>query len=153
MSRRSVLLAVLAWVAVVAVASGVTWGVINAAGQQVLAGGELPAEVQSPATASPTHAVPPSAPATPTIPGPAPSQQRTWEGSAGSVTVRCSGLGASLQSASPDDGYGVEVGSRGPAEVEVTFKGGGREMQVKGTCAAGTPRFSTESSGTPGGDD
>ena len=112
MSRITVLLlAVLAWVAVVAMASGVTWWVINAAGQQVLAGGELPAEVQSPATASPTHAVPPSAPATPTIPGPAPSQQRTWEGSAGSVTVRCSGLGASLQSASPDDGYGVEVGA------------------------------------------
>ena len=147
MSRRSVVLAVLAWVAVVAVASGVTWGVINAAGQQVLAGGRLPAEVQS------THAVPPSAPATPTAPAPVPSQQRTWEGSAGSVTVRCSGQGASLQSASPDDGYGVEVGSRGPGEVEVTFKGGGREVQVKGTCVAGTPRFSTQSSGPTGGDD
>ncbi len=97
--------------------------------------------------------MPPSAPATPTAPAPAPSQQRTWEGSAGSVTVRCSGQGASLQSASPDDGYGVEVGSRGPAEVEVTFKGGGREVQVKGTCAAGAPRFSTQSSGPTGGDD
>jgi len=153
MSRRSVFLAVLAWVAVVAVASGVTWGVINAAGQQVLAGGELPAEVQSSAAVSPTHAVPPSASATPTARAPAPSQQRTWEGSAGSVTVRCSGRRVSLQSASPDDGYGVEVGSRGPAEVEVTFKGGGREVRVKGTCAAGTPRFSTESSGPPAGDD
>jgi len=143
MSRRSVLLAVLAWVAVVAVASGVTWAVINAAGQQVLAGGELPEEVQ----------VPPSTPATPTVPAPVPSRQRTWEGSAGSMTVRCSGGEASLQSASPDDGYGVEVGSRGPAEVEVTFKGSGREVQVKGTCAAGTPRFSTRSRGPTGGDD
>jgi hypothetical protein len=147
MSRRSVVLAVLAWVAVVAAASGVTWAVINAAGQQVLAGGELPSQVQ----------VPPSAPAKPTAPAPAPapSQQRTrtWEGSAGSVTVRCSGRGASLQSASPDDGYGVEVGSRGPGEVEVTFKGGGGEVQVKGTCAAGTPRFSTQGRGPTGGDD
>jgi hypothetical protein len=150
MSRRSVLLAVLAWVAVVAVASGVTWWVINAAGQQVLTGGELP---------GPTVASPRSSPPSPqptdrsTPPVPAPSQQRTWEGSAGSVTVRCSGRLASLQSASPDDGYRVEVGSRGPAEVEVTFKGGGREVQVKGTCAAGAPRFATESSGPTGGDD
>lgn len=156
MSRRSVFLAVLAWVAVVAVASGVTWWVINAAGQQVLTGGDLPAEVQSgaatPSTAPTPTRVPQPTPRS-TAPAPVPSQQRTWEGSAGAVTVRCEGARASLQWASPDDGYRVEVGSRGPEEVEVTFKGGAREVRVKGTCLGGSPRFATESRGGSGGGD
>ncbi|HET9759559.1 MAG TPA: hypothetical protein VFP51_07390 [Nocardioidaceae bacterium] len=156
MSRRSVFLAVLAWVAVVAVASGVTWGVINAAGQQVLTGGDLPAEAQSgaptPRTAPTPTRVPQPTPRS-TAPAPVPSQQRTWEGSAGAVTVRCEGGRASLQWASPDDGYRVEVGSRGPEEVEVTFKGGAREVKVKGTCVGGSPRFVTESRGGSGGGD
>lgn len=158
MSRRSVFLAVLAWVAVVAVASGVTWWVINAAGQQVLTGGDLPAEVQSgaatPSTApTPTPTRVPQPTPRSTAPAPVPSQQRTWEGSAGAVTVRCEGARASLQWASPDDGYRVEVGSRGPEEVEVTFKGGAREVRVKGTCLGGSPRFATESRGGSGGGD
>ena len=64
MSRRSVFLAVLAWVAVVAVASGVTWGVINAAGQQVLTGGDLPAESGAPTPrTAPTPTTPSNTPA------------------------------------------------------------------------------------------
>jgi len=149
MSRRSVLLAVLAWAAVVAVASGVTWWVIDAAGQQVLSGGDLPAQVQrSSASVAPTPGTPPTRP-----PAPKPSHQRTWEGPTGSVTVRCQGGRVSLQSASPGDGYRVDVGTRGPAEVEVTFRGEERAVSVRGTCPGGSPRFATESPAATGGDD
>ncbi len=190
MSRRSLLVGVLAWLAVVVVTSVITWTVIDAAGQQVLTTSDLPTQArppepdtridvptQSPAPrgsrsphASPSRppssprvptsgpAAPPSssAPRTPTPTHSAPSQpaqpqqspdrsvQRTWQGGPGTTTVRCSGSRASLQSATPNDGYRVEVGGRGPGEVEVTFQGGGRQVQVTAVCVSGGPRFSTE---------
>ena len=186
MSRRSLVLGVLAWVVVVISASAVTWAVIDAAGQQVLSASDVPpqAAVPDPSTAptppspSPSRSVTrapsvrtpspaPSSDPTRTVPAPAPTpsatrgpaspqssptrqtrppatQQRTWEGPTGSVAVRCTGSTASLQSASPSDGYRVEVGSRGPGEVEVEFRGDERRVKVRAGCVAGTPRFSTE---------
>lgn len=72
------------------------------------------------------------------------SSTRTWAGAGGRVTVSCSGSRASLVSASPADGWSVEVGRRGGEEVEVSFRRSGSEVQVQGRCDAGTPRFSVE---------
>lgn len=72
---------------------------------------------------------------------------RTWSGSAGHLTVSCSGSRVELVSASPSDGWRVEIGSRGPEEVEVEFKQGGEgaETHVKSRCSGGEPRFDMES--------
>ncbi len=64
------------------------------------------------------------------------------------MVAECSGSRIRLVAAQPDAGFAVEVGSRGPGEVEVSFHGRGdeeRETQVKGVCVGGTPRFSAES--------
>ncbi|QWZ09033.1 hypothetical protein KRR39_04175 [Nocardioides panacis] len=193
MTRRSLVLGVLAWVAVVISASAVTWAVIDAAGQQVLSASDVPPQAATPAeppvptastgtirpsprasatrsrtagpvptrtaSPSPSPSAPtprrsPSGPPSPTgQSAPPASQQRTWQGPAGSVAVRCSGTSASLQSASPSDGYRVEVGSRGPGEVEVRFRADEREVKVRAECVAGTPRFSTENRGGERSDD
>lgn len=70
---------------------------------------------------------------------------RTWSGSPGRITVSCSGDRASLVSTSPADGWRVDVGSRGPDQVQVEFKQGeeGSEAQVTASCVAGSPRFSS----------
>jgi hypothetical protein len=190
MSRRGLVLAALAWLAVVAMTSAVTWAVINDAGQRVLSESspavQLPATDAAPAPSSPAgptrHARPrhsrppspspaprssaPSAAGRPTAPAPTPSspspsasipspaptsqtgRSATWQGRPGSVTVGCAAGGASLESASPSDGYRVQVGGRGPGEVEVTFRGGGLRVQVTAGCASGLPRFRTEGEGS-----
>jgi hypothetical protein len=182
MSRRGLVLAAVAWLAVVAMTSVVTWAVINDAGQRVLSesspavqlpGSDAATAPSSPAVPSrrPRHSRPSSpsaAPRTsvpssaPTLPSPSPSsttlspaltsgttgRSATWQGRPGSVTVRCAAGRASLESASPDDGYRVTVGGRGPGEVEVTLQGGGSKVQVTAGCASGAPRFRTETEGS-----
>lgn len=185
MKGRTLVVAVLAWLGVVAIGSGVTWLVIDSAGQRVLAE-SAPAPVAGPtqdlfpsgpvgpsrlprpsspgtgpsapaSSAAPTTPAPGGRPSqSPTSPratsqepgrttSPEPSyQQRTWRGSPGSVVARCSGQTVSLQSATPADGYRVEVGGRGPTEVEVTFKGNGREVKVRARCSGGVPSFGGE---------
>jgi hypothetical protein len=71
---------------------------------------------------------------------------RTWRDTPGSVVASCTGVTVELQSATPADGYRVEVGSRGPHEVEVTFQllDESSQTQVKAVCAHDAPRFSTE---------
>jgi hypothetical protein len=59
------------------------------------------------------------------------------------VVVTCAGATAALRAATPSDGYRVEVGDRGPHEIEVTFKGPA-ETQVKARCRAGAPAFAVE---------
>lgn len=87
-------------------------------------------------------------------PDPEPTQQpspqtqvRSWQGAAGTVTAACTGDRISLQSVTPSDGWGVEVGDRGPEHIEVTFRTGGedeRETRVKAECSGGAPRFAVE---------
>ncbi|MDV3222296.1 hypothetical protein [Intrasporangium sp.] len=171
--RRSLLWGLLAWVVVVALASGMTWAVINRAGQTVLAddvplvstpdltvgpgtGPPLPTATAgqgtgtssptSPPPAEPTPA-PPSGVASPSSaapPGSTGGIDRRWEGEPGSVVVRCTGRVVDLRSATPSDDYRVEVESRGPREVEVKFEGPGDDVKVKAKCEDGVPQFGTE---------
>ncbi len=84
------------------------------------------------------------------------AQTRTWRGAAGTVVARCDGDTISLQSATPADGWGVDVGSRGPEEVEVEFSTGDgsseQQTKVRAECSGGAPRFSSQSEGDGGGD-
>ena len=179
MRRRAVLTGVLAWVLVVTVASGVTWAVIEGAGQSLLAGGDPVAEtLPVPGPAASQSARPPQPSAKPskhrrprttsTTPGagvasPVPSRssantavppprtsapasravERTWEGPPGLVTVLCDGARTTLRSATPSNGYRVEV-DRGTERIEVHFESASREYKVVARCFGGVPRFAIE---------
>jgi hypothetical protein len=60
------------------------------------------------------------------------------------VTVACTGSTIALRGASPDDGWRMERGSSGPAEVEVTFIDGQQQVQVQSHCSGGSPVFQVE---------
>lgn len=75
------------------------------------------------------------------------SETRTWTGTAGFVTVSCSGRQARLKGASPGDGWSYEVGDASGDSVEVKFERGETEVQVHATCPGGTPEFQVESGG------
>lgn len=204
MRRRTLVLAVCAWVALVVVASVATWTVIDSVGRDVLARGSVPAAAEWPSarptrtpagaprprrvpTPAPTGAAPtrgpaaapspsatatlPAAPSTPhpraprtpsgpratrrpapAAPAPPASEQGSWQGRAGTVVAECVGARISLRSATPNDGYRVETGSRGPQQVEVSFQGGDDrgQAQVTGVCRAGAPVFGAQ---TERGDD
>ena len=181
MRRRAVLTGVLAWVLVVAVASGVTWAVIEGAGQNLLAGEDPVAETQPVPAAAASESVRPSQPsaspsrhrrprpvasgkprAAEASPTPVPSRpastasppprtsdsgdkgvERTWEGPPGLVTVRCDGFRTTLLSATPSNGYRVEV-DRGAVRIKVHFESASREYKVEARCAGGVPRFAVE---------
>jgi hypothetical protein len=105
----------------------------------------------TPHTATRTPVPAPATTRPPRTQAPAPPQPqtvtRTWSGTGGRVTVSCTGADARLVSASPADGWRVEVGSRGPREVEVELKESaeeGAETHVKSRCSGGEPRFSVE---------
>lgn len=186
MRRRAVLTGVLAWVLVVAVASGVTWAVIESAGQNLLAADpvvETPAAPAGPAASESTDVASPSAvpskhrahrtsptarptsavasatsaasrtPTTPAAPPPtsggtAPDRgvERTWQGPPGLVTVGCDGARITLRSATPSNGYRVEV-DRGSQRIEVHFQSTSREYQVVARCSGGVPGFAVEGGG------
>lgn len=156
--KRSVLWGLLAWVLVVAVASAVTWAVVDQAGQDVLSADapavtapDFTSGLEAPgASPTPTRAEPSSSAARPSATGPSSPAgsekivEQSWQGEPGTLLVRCTGPVVALRSATPSDDYRVEVESRGPAEVEVKFEGGGGETTVKAECDAGVPRFRTE---------
>lgn len=73
----------------------------------------------------------------------------TWQGTAGLVRVTCRGPSISLTGASPNPGWRINIGSRGPQEVEVELEkqGGERHTQVRAVCSGGTPRFTVHNEG------
>jgi hypothetical protein len=171
MKRPQLLVWGLIWVSVVVAACGVTWVIIDSVGRDVLAGTAsepLPVSTAStePSTrpgqgvrrspsADPTSPMPTpsdspsSTPSNgpPTSPPPAAPLVESWQGSAGSVTVRCDGGAASLQSASPDDGWGMELDKQGPGEVRVEFETGGddeRRTRVRAWCGSDGPLFEVD---------
>ena len=75
--------------------------------------------------------------------------RRTWQGKAGAVVAGCRGSTITLHGAQPNSGWRIEVGDRGPEEVEVHFateQDDGGEVEVHARCVGGEPRFSASSS-------
>ena len=111
----------------------------------------------TPATAAPTRPAPSATPSTPVTrpsyqpssqPAPSPAvrtQVRTWSGGAGSLTVACTGRQVSFRSATPSNGWTIERGGSSGEDLEVTFKSGEGEVQVRAACSGGVPQFRVES--------
>ena len=109
--------------------------------------GPGPGPKQSPSNPPPSNPPPSSSP-----PPPRPSHQqsdgvrRTWQGSAGAVTVECNGANISLKGAQPNSGWSIDVDRRGPDEVRIDFESndGERRTRVQAECVGGTPRFDVD---------
>jgi hypothetical protein len=81
--------------------------------------------------------------------------ERTWSGTAGRVSVRCTGPRIELLSVTPNDGYLAEVESRDSERIEVHFEpksDGGTETKVRATCSGGEPAFRIEIESDGGSD-
>ena len=115
------------WLVTVAAASALTWSVISLAGARVGQPGvvAIPTPVATTSTAD---------------------NPRTWTGSAGKVTARCTGGDISLVAATPSDGFGVEVKDRGPTRLLLEFerKDAEEEIRVRATCVDGSPVFTRD---------
>jgi hypothetical protein len=163
MKRPRLLVWVLAWAAVVVVASAGTWVVIDSVGRDVLASAEPdrlpvagssdrptddPTSTRSPRS-GPSSDAPRSSPsdrpeATDPPTGSSDPVVRSWQGEAGTVTVRCDGGAASLVSAVPADGWALELDDQGPDEVGVELESGDdRDLRsrVRARCRGGVPVF------------
>lgn len=177
MRRRQLVLAMVGWLAVVAVGSTLVWAVIARTGDKLVT--SEPLAVATPSATQPTggraatvsprpspSATPPATPPAtatqdpatqdPATEEPAPAS-RTWQGEEGLVTARCRGGVISLVAAQPDAGFAVEVADDGPARLEVAFNGredsAGRGSRVTATCVSGVPSFNaTPTGGDDGGD-
>jgi hypothetical protein len=116
-----------------------------------------PSVTAAPSTAPPSPAATAVAPSRTPDPAPPPApiaRERTWTGAAGTVTSRCVGSRISLVSATPSNGWRMEVDDRGPGRVRVEFKNSGegedvedvedvedRETEVRAECVGGAPRY------------
>lgn len=158
---RSAAVAVLVWVAVIAVGSSLVWLVVSRAGAGLAEQGPTAATAPAPSAVTATPGDRPTrtagsrpgasgeasstSPDAPSSSAPvAVAQQRTWTGPAGVVTVECRGGAIALVGAYPSaDGYAMEVKDRGPERVEVEFEGRseqeGAETRVRAECGAGGP--------------
>jgi hypothetical protein len=163
---RSVLVAVAAWVLVVALGSTLVWAVISRAGDGVVTADSptsadpttettgptqrpttRPTITDDPTSDDPTSEPPPATGST-APPAATTAVRRSWQGLGGTVTVTCRGAAVSLDSAQPDSGFTIEVHERGPERVEVRFEGRGEEddskSRVRATCRAGVPVFEVD---------
>ena len=120
---------VLAWIAVVAVASSTVWLVIDRTGSNLLSGATASVRASSAPT---TTAVSPRSP-TSAVPA-------TSAGSSGGMS--CVDGRPHLEWATPLDGWSMEVDDEG---FEVKFSQGndGDESEVYGSCASGAPTLTT----------
>ena len=155
---RAVLVGVAAWLAVVVVGSTAVWFVISSAGENVGAGEDAPARATATLTGRPTT-TDASPPAPTSASSPAPARRRTWQGPAGLVTAECRGRDIGYVSSSPEFGFAVEVGDRGPVTLEVRFIAqdeSGRGSEVTAHCVDGVPSLvgrSDDGGGGGGGGD
>lgn len=152
---RDLVLAVVGWVAVVAVGAGLVWFVVSRAGQGVSQEPDaLPAAGRTVTEAptlrpSPTEGSTEGSTTGPTTRGSEPEQSapavpRTWQGAAGVVSVECRGSAIRLTGASPNSGYSVETDHTGPDDVRVEFESGERRTRVEASCSGGRPVFEVD---------
>lgn len=158
-SRSSAAVSVVAWALVVCVAAGVTWAVIDSVGGNLGTADEGSSAVLAVPTASgspspsPTKSHSKSPSASPSAsPSKSPTESATedersevWHGTAGLLYVHCDGRIARLESATPANGYGVEVEHNGTRELEAKFESSTREVRVDVTCEDGAPVWSVSS--------
>ncbi|MCX6395342.1 MAG: hypothetical protein NTV23_02525 [Propionibacteriales bacterium] len=137
------------WIGVVAAGSTIAWFAIDSAGRQV---------TTAPVPTAPRTSVAPSA--APSRPAASPTTGSTirtrvgsWNGSAGSMTVSCTGRRARLTGATPADGWLAErTGDSGG--VRVRFERGESEVIVRATCTTDNgPVFDVENRADDGGSD
>jgi hypothetical protein len=111
-------------------------------------GGAGPGPAPGPGpSSSPNNPPPASSPPPPQPSNPSQQHQgvrRSWQGSAGVVTVECRGASISLQGAQPNTGWSIDIDERGPEEVRVDFDSGERRTRVQAQCVGGSPRFSVD---------
>jgi hypothetical protein len=141
-ARRTIVLGVVAWLVVVVVGATLVWSVISRAGEGVASTAQPDV---SPATIS-QRSTPPEASASGPEPRQQPDNRRTWQGTAGFVTVACAGGAASVPNAGPNPGWAIEIEDAGPDEVRVDFDvgdGGGR-VRVEAVCRNGAPVFEVD---------
>lgn len=101
----------------------------------VSGGGASP--VRTTAPVSPTTAPPPAVTRAPA------DQGATYATQGGFVTVRCRGNAIQLVSATPRDGWRLDVKDTGPERVRVRFIGTDRYVELFAVCKDGVPtRFS-----------
>lgn len=172
-ARRGVALAVVGWVVVVAIGTGLVWAVVSRAGEGVTeepdalpdaSGTVASAPDTGPSDASPSRSTrqtptsgrtsagtPPSSPSAPAAPPPttsvgAEAVHRTWQGDAGVVSVECRETTIRLTGAAPNSGYSVELDDTGPDDVRVDLESadGDRRTRVEAVCAGGTPVFAVD---------
>ena len=126
---------VAAWVALALAASGAAWAAVAVVGDE-----SQPAAVSVPTRGTDRSSTPPpSDPASDPDPG-STGRQATLPSPGGRVTVACTGPSTiTLIAALPDvtDGWGYEVGSAGPDEVEVEFTDGDEELRTRARCEGG----------------
>lgn len=151
-------LAVLAWLALVVAGSTGVWAVIRTVGEDVTTatadGQQSSSAPLTSVTPRPSQGPPSTAPATPdgspgSGTGTPTGESRPWQGAAGSVVTTCRGDSIGFDGAQANSGWRIEVGDRGPREVEVHFaRGGDRgEVEVKARCSGGVPSYDVADSG------
>lgn len=86
-----------------------------------------------------------TAPASTTLPS-SPSSTKAAKTVGGTVKVQCINSSVSLVSAVPASGFSVEIGNRGPLQVEVQFFSSSHQSQVSATCRGGVITFVNEES-------
>lgn len=155
--------AVVAWALAALVAGVVAWWGVSLVGGQarrdgadVLSAAQVAdALAQARATAGPTATVEPTptptptptpaVTATPTTPaGTSDEVARTAVVAGGQVGAACRGGTVVLLFATPDDGWSVDVRNAGPEHVEVKFRRGEQETEVRTVCVGGVPTATVE---------
>jgi len=154
-ARRAVTLWVVGWVVVAAAGATLTWGVISRAGTGVSGGLEALPDPSAATTepgetiTGPTLSPSPSTGATGGTGGtPATDRpvSRTWQGTAGVVSVSCRGAVISRDSAFAYSGYALEEDDVGPDRVRVEFEHDEGRTRVEAECVDGVPVFSDDHS-------
>ncbi len=97
-----------------------------------------PTTAPTTATPRPSTTPPPPEPTTATV-------AATWHVTGGTVSVECTGSRISLLTATPDNGWTMEVGSRGPEKVEVELHRSEQETKLVARCSDGAPIRSVSS--------
>ena len=164
-ARPAVALWVVGWVVVAVAGAALAWGVISRAGGGVSGGldttAQPPGDTSAPSGTVTGRTLSPSDSPSTSTPDPSSSTStddgtggavavvsRTWQGTAGVVTVSCQGTAIRLDGGAVGySGYDVEVDDSGPDRVRVEFESEDSRVRVEAACVDGMPVFEDDRSG------